>query len=201
MTNTIAQTAVGVERGPGDSRSRRPDSGAPARMEPKTLRGEIVFDRVAFAYGKEAPCCGRQLCHPEGPNGRNRRPDRKRQVDRREPHSAVLRSSVGTVRSTASTSANYTIAGLRQQIGFVLQDTVLFRRTIRENIAYGRPERRDEEIVPGRGAGQRRRVHRADAGRLRHDGGRARHDTLGRAAAAHRNRARHHSQHPDTDSR
>src|SRR5213595_3583500 len=36
---------------------------------------------------------------------------------------------------------------LRAQIAIVLQDTLLFSTTIRENIAYGRPEASEEEIV------------------------------------------------------
>jgi ATP-binding cassette subfamily B protein len=36
---------------------------------------------------------------------------------------------------------------LRNQISIVLQDTLLFSTTIRENIAYGRPEATEEEIV------------------------------------------------------
>lgn len=36
---------------------------------------------------------------------------------------------------------------LRQQIGMVTQDTSLLHRTVRENIAYGRPEATDEEII------------------------------------------------------
>jgi ATP-binding cassette subfamily B protein/subfamily B ATP-binding cassette protein MsbA len=36
---------------------------------------------------------------------------------------------------------------LRAQIGMVLQDTVLFSTTVRENIAYGRPDATEEEIV------------------------------------------------------
>jgi len=36
---------------------------------------------------------------------------------------------------------------LRQNIGMVLQETFLFAGTIRENIAYGRPEATDEEII------------------------------------------------------
>jgi ATP-binding cassette subfamily B protein len=35
---------------------------------------------------------------------------------------------------------------LRQQVAIVLQDTVLFSTTARENIAYGRPDATDEEI-------------------------------------------------------
>ncbi len=36
---------------------------------------------------------------------------------------------------------------LRAQIAIVLQDTLLFSTTVRENIAYGRPDATDEEIV------------------------------------------------------
>ena len=41
----------------------------------------------------------------------------------------------------------YQLATLQPQIGFVLQHAVLFRATVRENIAYGRPEATDAEIV------------------------------------------------------
>jgi ATP-binding cassette subfamily B multidrug efflux pump len=40
-----------------------------------------------------------------------------------------------------------TLESLRQQIGIVLQETTLFTGTIRENIAFGRPNATDEEIV------------------------------------------------------
>src|SRR5205085_742854 len=36
---------------------------------------------------------------------------------------------------------------LRAQIGIVLQDTLLFSTTIRENIAYGRPDATEDEII------------------------------------------------------
>ena len=36
---------------------------------------------------------------------------------------------------------------LRQQIGMVTQDTALLHRTVRENIAYGRPDASDNEII------------------------------------------------------
>src|SRR6266404_4196156 len=36
---------------------------------------------------------------------------------------------------------------LRAQIGIVLQDTLLFSTTVRENIAYGRPEATEDEII------------------------------------------------------
>jgi ATP-binding cassette subfamily B protein len=39
-----------------------------------------------------------------------------------------------------------TIESLRSQIGIVLQETTLFTGTVRENIAFGRPDAADEEI-------------------------------------------------------
>jgi ATP-binding cassette subfamily B protein len=39
------------------------------------------------------------------------------------------------------------VNSLRQQIGIVLQDTTLFAASIRENIAFGRPEASQDEIV------------------------------------------------------
>jgi ATP-binding cassette subfamily B protein len=40
-----------------------------------------------------------------------------------------------------------TIESLRKQIGIVLQETNLFSGTIRDNIAFGRPDASDEEII------------------------------------------------------
>jgi ATP-binding cassette subfamily B multidrug efflux pump len=39
------------------------------------------------------------------------------------------------------------LRGLRRQIGFVLQQTLLFSASVRENIAYGRPEATEEAII------------------------------------------------------
>jgi subfamily B ATP-binding cassette protein MsbA len=43
--------------------------------------------------------------------------------------------------------ADYDLHGLRQQVGFVLQDTLLFYGSIAENIAYGKPEATHEDII------------------------------------------------------
>ena len=44
-------------------------------------------------------------------------------------------------------TAGMTRSGLRRNVGMVLQDTWLFGGTVAENIAYGRPEATQEEIV------------------------------------------------------
>jgi subfamily B ATP-binding cassette protein MsbA len=42
---------------------------------------------------------------------------------------------------------DYPLRSLRSQIGFVLQDTVLLRGTVRDNIAFGRPDATEDQIV------------------------------------------------------
>ena len=61
----------------------------------------------------------------------------------------------------------------------MLQDTLLFRGTVWENIAYGKPDADDRRHGPRRRAGQRARVHHQDAAELRDDGGRARRTLSG----------------------
>jgi len=47
-----------------------------------------------------------------------------------------------------------TLDSLRSQIGIVLQETTLFSGTIRENIAFGKPDASDEEIIAAAKAAQ-----------------------------------------------
>ena len=42
---------------------------------------------------------------------------------------------------------DFTVNSLREQISLVLQDSLLFSGTVRENIAFGRPNATDEEII------------------------------------------------------
>jgi ATP-binding cassette subfamily B multidrug efflux pump len=55
--------------------------------------------------------------------------------------------SAGRVMVDGYDVRDVTLESLRRQIGIVLQETVLFGGTIRENIAYGRPDAPEEEIV------------------------------------------------------
>jgi ATP-binding cassette subfamily B protein len=72
-----------------------------------------------------------------------------------------------------------TQASVRQAIGIVPQDTVLFNDTVEYNIAYGRP------------CGTHSRLHQCVAQGLRHHGGRARTE-----AVRGRKTARGHRPHP-----
>ena len=54
--------------------------------------------------------------------------------------------SAGVVSLDGRDLREITKKSLRAQIAIVLQDTLLFSTTIRENIAYGRPGATDDEI-------------------------------------------------------
>jgi subfamily B ATP-binding cassette protein MsbA len=148
MTNTIAQTAVGVER---IRAILEADDVIPERSgayEPKRLEGEIAFERVEFGYAKEAPVLRGvnfviqkgQIVGIVGPTGSG-----KSTVVSLIPRFYDINAGAVTIDGTDI--RDFTIAGLRRHIGFVLQDTMLFRGTVADNIAYGKPDATREEIV------------------------------------------------------
>jgi ABC-type multidrug transport system fused ATPase/permease subunit len=56
-------------------------------------------------------------------------------------------AQAGTVRVDGNDVRKYKVKHLRDQTGYVLQDTVLFRGTILENICFGRPGATKEEVI------------------------------------------------------
>ena len=53
----------------------------------------------------------------------------------------------GEVRIDGEDIRNYSLQSLREQISLVLQDSLLFRGTVRENIVFGRPDATDEQVL------------------------------------------------------
>ena len=53
----------------------------------------------------------------------------------------------GTVQIDGVDVRDVTLDSLRSQIGMVMQETTLFKGTIRDNIAYGRPEATTDEVI------------------------------------------------------
>ncbi len=147
-TNAIAQAAVGVERIRTilDEDSVIPE--APDALEPETLNGEIEFEHVAFGYDAANPILTDltlkikpgQFVGIVGPTGAG-----KSTVVSLIPRFYDTQS--GTVRVDGNDVRKYKLKSLRDKIGYVLQDTVLFRGTIYENIAFGRPDATKEEVI------------------------------------------------------
>ena len=150
MTNTIAQTAVGLERiqtilSADDVIPEKAD----AHSRRRKFKGEIAFEHVAFAYNADTPVLKDvsftvkpgQVIGVVGGTGSG-----KSTIVSLIPR--FYDPTGGRVLIDGIDVRDYQLHPLRRQIGFVLQETVLFRGTIRDNIAYGRPGgATDEEIV------------------------------------------------------
>jgi len=148
MTNTIAQTQVALERiqailSADDVVPQRPGARAPA-----ALKGAIAFEHVAFGYVADAPVlrdvsftiAPGQVVGIVGATGSG-----KSTIVSLIPRFYDV--TAGRVTIDGVDVRDYALHPLRRQIGYVLQETVLFRGTIRENIAYGRAGPASDEEV------------------------------------------------------
>jgi len=148
MTNAVAATNVGLERirailDIGASIPEHPDA-----REPEPFKGAITFEHVAFSYKPEAPVLADvsfsiapgQFVGLVGMTGSG-----KSTIVSLIPR--FYDPTAGRILIDGADLRAYTLDGIRRQIGFVLQDTVLFRGTVRDNIAYGRPDATEEQII------------------------------------------------------
>ena len=147
-TNAIAQAAVGVER---IHAILATDTVIPERedaIEPRNIKGEIIFENVAFAYPENPPVLKDvsflvkpgQRIGIVGPTGGG-----KSTIVSLIPRFYDVMA--GKIVIDGHDVRQYQLHPLRDHIGYVLQDTVLFRGTILENIAFGRPAATQAEIV------------------------------------------------------
>ena len=83
----------------------------------------------------------------KGRSGRDRRTQRRREVDDRGPRPAVLRSDGREHYLDGVDLRQIEIRSLRDQIGIVTQETILFNDTVRNNIAYGLDDCPIERII------------------------------------------------------
>ena len=148
MGNTIAAVSVGFER---IRTILEADWVVPERStakDPKDFRGEIEFDHVAFGYDPDVPVlrdvsfriAAGETVGIVGPTGSG-----KSTVVSLVPR--FRDTDAGTIKIDGVNICEYKLHPMRQQIGFVLQDTVLFQGTIAENIAFGKPGATQEQIV------------------------------------------------------
>ena len=120
---------------------------APSALPLRVTEGGIEFDKVSFAYHKERPILKDLSFKVEpgskvaivGPSGSGK--------------STLARLLFrfydiqrGAIRIDGQSISQVTQESLRQAIGVVPQDTVLFNDSIYNNIAYGRPTASAEEV-------------------------------------------------------
>ncbi|MBF4162424.1 ABC transporter ATP-binding protein [Nocardioides sp. CBS4Y-1] len=116
--------------------------------EPGRASGEVSMEHVAFSYDPATPLITdlSLVARPGhtvaivGPTG----------AGKTTLVNLVMRFydvDAGTISLDGVDTRTRTRQALRAQVGMVLQDTWLFAGTIRENIAYGRPDATDAEVL------------------------------------------------------
>jgi ATP-binding cassette subfamily B protein len=119
----------------------------PGAVPAPPFRGEIRFDQVGFAYVPDHPVLEGIDLHVQpgrlvvltGPSGSGKS----------TLFSLLLRlydPTAGGVLIDGKDIRQYTLASLRPQVNVVLQDTILFSGTVRENIACSAPEATPEQL-------------------------------------------------------
>ena len=117
-------------------------------VDPRRIRGEVVFDHVAFSYNPDQPLI-RDLnftVHPGqtiaivGPTGAGKTTIVNLLM-------GFYDITAGEIRIDGRPMSQMSRDQARELFGMVLQDTWLFRGTVADNVAYGRPGAAREEIV------------------------------------------------------
>lgn len=148
MTDTYSKAVVGYERIQAVLETDKEVKDLPrAKLAPR-FRGKIEFDHVSFSYSPESPILDDvsitikpgQVAAFVGPTGAG-----KTTIISLIPR--FYDPSSGTVKIDGTDVRSYRQRSLRQQISFVLQETVLFHGPIWQNIAYGKPEASRDEIL------------------------------------------------------
>ncbi len=128
---------------------------APDAIEAPPFRGEVVFENVTFGYDPGEPVLQylsfkarpREMVALIGSSGTGKSTIMNLLLRFYDPWKGRILIDGQDIR-------RYTLNSLREQISVVLQEPLLFHRTIRENIAYGKTEASFNEIVNAAKAAQ-----------------------------------------------
>ena len=148
MTDTISKADVGWERIREVLENEQRVRNLPGAKKAPTFRGDIEYEHVAFSYSADQPLLkdlsmsikAGQLAALVGPTGAG-----KTTIVSLLPRFYDLTG--GVIKIDGEDVRKFKIKSLRRQISFVLQESMLFRATIWQNIAYGKPEATREEII------------------------------------------------------
>jgi subfamily B ATP-binding cassette protein MsbA len=148
MTDTISKASVGWERIREVLENEKQVLDLPGAKPAPRFKGKIEFDHVSFSYEANQRVLNDvslriapgQLAALVGPTGAGKTTIASLLPRFYEPTSGEIRIDGTDIRRFQQKS-------LREEISFVLQETLLFRATVAENIAYGKPNATQEEIV------------------------------------------------------
>lgn len=148
MTDTASKAGVGFERVREILETESAVRDTPRARAARDFKGKIEFDHVSFGYTPHQVVLKDltfqiepgQVAAFVGKTGGGKTTIINLIARFYDPIS-------GTVRIDGADIRTFTLKSLRDQISFVLQDTLLFHAPVWQNIAYGRPQASRADIV------------------------------------------------------
>ncbi len=147
-TDTVSKAIVGFERIQEVLEIESQVRDLPRARRAPPFKGKIEFDHVHFSYNGGEPVLKDvsfriepgQVAALVGPSGMG-----KTTISSLIPR--FYDPISGTIKIDGTDIRNFKLQSLREQISFVLQETLLFRASVWDNIAYGKPNAKPKEIV------------------------------------------------------
>jgi subfamily B ATP-binding cassette protein MsbA len=148
MSDTVSKATVGYERIKEILEIESQVRDRPGARRAPRFKGLIEFDAVTFDYGDGTTVLKDvtfriepgQVAAVVGASGAG-----KSTIASLIPR--FYDPLAGTVKIDGTDVRQYALKSVRDQISFVLQDTLLFHATIWENIAYGNPRAGHQDVV------------------------------------------------------
>lgn len=148
QTDTVSKAIVGYERIQEVLEIESQVRDLPRARRAPRFKGAIEFDHVHFSYNGGAPVLkdvsfrieAGQVAALVGPSGMG-----KTTICSLIPR--FYDPTSGSVKIDGKNIRDFKLQSLREQISFVLQETLLFRATVWDNIAYGKPDAKPKEIT------------------------------------------------------
>jgi len=148
MTNTLSKAAVSYERIQEVLGTESAIRDLPGARAAPSFKGAVELDGVTFGYDADVHILKDvslriepgQVAAIVGPSGMG-----KSTIAGLVPR--FFDPIAGAVKIDGHDVRQFTLKSLRDQISFVLQDSLLFSGTIWENICYGRPNAEPEETI------------------------------------------------------
>ena len=148
MTDTASKAGIGFERVREILETESAVRDTPRARAARDFKGKIEFDQVSFGYTPHQVVLKDltfqiepgQVAAFVGKTGGGKTTIINLIARFYDPIS-------GTVRIDGADIRTFTLKSLRDQISFVLQDTLLFHAPVWQNIAYGRPQASRADIV------------------------------------------------------
>jgi subfamily B ATP-binding cassette protein MsbA len=141
MANTLSKASVSFDRVQEVIGVESQIHDSPTAVAAPAFNGLVEFDNITFGYEKDRDILKNvslriepgQVAAIVGPSGMG-----KSTIASLLPR--FFDPSEGTVKIDGHDVREFTLKSLRDQISFVLQDSLLFRGTIWENLCYGKPD-------------------------------------------------------------